>query len=91
MILTIGCILGMPFFLHLFTTNELVGNLEVRYSRVAFAFAVFAAISVSMEKIFQAVGKMLMTMICMMSGCIANIILDSILIFGWGPYLEMGI
>ncbi|MGI5959082.1 MAG: MATE family efflux transporter [Massiliimalia sp.] len=90
-ILTIGCIAIMPFFLQLFTTDEQVIDMGVRYSRIAFAFAVFVAISMSMEKIFQAVGKMMMTMVCMMSGCVANIILDPILIFGWGPFPEMGI
>lgn len=90
-ILTIGCIAVMPFFLSLFTTDTQVIDMGVRYSRIAFAFAVFVAISMSMEKMFQAVGKMMMTMICMMSGCIANIILDPILIFGWGPFPEMGI
>lgn len=58
---------------------------------IAFGFAIFVAISMSMEKIFQAAGKMLMTMVCMMSGCVANIILDPILIFGWGPFPQMGI
>jgi len=90
-VLTVGCILVMPFFLRLFTTDEQVIDMGVRYSRIAFAFAVFIAVSMSMEKIFQAAGKMLMTMICMMSGCVANIILDPILIFGWGPFPEMGI
>lgn len=90
-ILTIGCIAVMPSFLRLFTTDVQVIDMGVRYSRIAFAFAVFIAISMSMEKIFQAVGKMMMTMICMMSGCIANIILDPILIFGWGPFPKMGI
>lgn len=90
-ILTIGCIAVMPSFLRLFTTDVQVIDMGVRYSRIAFAFAVFVAISMSMEKIFQAVGKMMMTMICMMSGCIANIILDPILIFGWGPFPKMGI
>ncbi len=90
-ILTIGCIAVMPLFLHLFTTDEQVIELGVRYSRIAFVFAVFVAVSMSLEKIFQAAGKMLMTMICMMSGCVANIILDPILIFGWGPFPKMGI
>lgn len=90
-VLTVGCIGVMPFFLRLFTTDEQVIDMGVRYSRIAFAFAVFVAVSMSMEKIFQAVGKMMMTMVCMMSGCVANIILDPILIFGWGPFPEMGI
>lgn len=90
-VLTVGCIAVMPFFLRLFTTDAQVIDMGVRYSRIAFAFAVFVAISMSMEKIFQAVGKMMMTMICMISGCVANIILDPILIFGWGPFPEMGI
>lgn len=90
-VLTIGCIAVMPLFLSLFTTEAQVIDMGVRYSRIAFAFAVFIAISMSMEKMFQAAGKMLMTMICMMSGCVANIILDPILIFGWGPFPEMGI
>ena len=90
-VLTIGCILVIPFFLRLFTTDEQVIDLGVQYSRIAFAFAVIVAVSMSMEKIFQAVGKMLMTMVCMMSGCVANIVLDPLLIFGWGPFPEMGI
>lgn len=90
-ILTIGCIAVMPFFLRLFTADEQVIDMGLRYSRLAFAFAIFVAISMSMEKIFQATGKMMMTMVCMMSGCVANILLDPILIFGWGPFPSMGI
>lgn len=90
-LLTVGCIAAAPFFLGLFTKDAQVISLGVRYCRIAFSFAVFIAISMSMEKIFQAAGKMLMTMLCMMSGCVANIILDPILIFGWGPFPQMGI
>lgn len=90
-VLTVVCIGIMPFFLRLFTTNRQVVDMGVRYSRIAFGFAVFMAVSMSMEKIFQAAGKMLITMVCMMSGCIANIILDPVLIFGLGPFHQMGI
>ena len=90
-LLTVGCIAVMPGFLQLFTTDAQVVDMGVRYSRVAFAFSVFVAASMSMEKIFQAVGRMMLTMICMMSGCVANIILDPVLIFGLGPFPEMGI
>ena len=90
-VLTVVCIGIMPFFLRLFTTNRQVVDMGVRYSRIAFGFVVFMAVSMSMEKIFQAAGKMLITMVFMMSGCIANIILDPVLIFGLGPFPQMGI
>lgn len=90
-VLTIGCIAVMPYFLRLFTTDQQVIDLGIRYCRIAFGFAVLIAAAMSMEKIFQAAGKMFMTMVCMMSGCIANIILDPVLIFGCGPFPEMGI
>lgn len=90
-LLTVGCIAAAPFFLGLFTEDAQVIRLGVRYCRIAFSFAVFVAVSMSMEKIFQAAGKMLMTMLCMLSGCVVNILLDPILIFGWGPFPQMGI
>ena len=43
------------------------------------------------EKLFQAVGNMKTTMISLMCGCITNIVLDPVLMFGYGPFPEMGI
>ena len=48
-------------------------------------------IGVSFEKIFQAVGKMKVSMLCMLSGCVVNIILDPILIFGFAGIPALGI
>ena len=91
LVLTAVCIPVMPSFLGMFTTDEVVIDLGVRYSRIAFAFSVVIAAAMSMEKICQATGKMMMTMVCMLSGCVTNIVLDPVLIFGWGPIPAMGI
>lgn len=90
-ILTVGSIAVMPAFLAMFTSSRTVIDLGLRYSTIAFAFSLIIVLGVSFEKIFQAVGSMKTTMAALMSGCIANIILDPILIFGLGPFPEMGI
>lgn len=91
LLLTAGCIGFMPLFLSAFTESQAVIDLGVRYSRIAFSFAPVIALSMSLEKIFQAAGKMVLTMVCMLSGCVANIVLDPVLIFGLGPFPQMGI
>ena len=90
-ILTVGCIAVMPAFLGMFTDDQLVISLGLRYSNIAFAFSVIIALGMCFEKIFQSLGKMTLTMVCVLSGCIANIILDPVLIFGLGPFPELGI
>lgn len=90
-ILTIGCIALLPAFLKMFTTDKTVIDLGLRYSRIAFSFSIIIALGMAFEKIFQSVGKMTTTMIAMLCGCIANIVLDPVLIFGIGIFPEMGI
>ena len=89
--LTVGCIAAMPAFLRLFTADAAMVEMGVRYARIAFLFSPVIGVTMSMEKISQAAGRMMMTMVCMMSGCAANIVLDPALIFGWGPLPAMGI
>lgn len=48
-------------------------------------------ISLAFEKIFQAVGRMNETMFALLCGCISNIILDPLLIFGIGFFPNLGI
>ena len=90
-LLTIGCILVMPGFLVLFTSDADVIDLGIRYSTIVFLFATINTTNLSYEKIFQGVGKMKVTMIGLMVGCVSNIILDPLLIFGIGPFPAMGI
>ena len=90
-IMTIISIAAIPHFLHMFTSDSEVIELGIKYSRIAFGFAAIIAIELCFEKIFQAAGRMTATMIAMLSGSIANIILDPILIFGLGPAPKLGI
>lgn len=91
LLLMVICIAIMPTFLRMFTSSETVVDLGVRYSTIVFSFATVITASLSMEKIFQAVGRMKVTMLSLMVGCLTNIFLDPVLIFGLGPFPAMGI
>lgn len=90
-LITVGSISIMPAFLHMFTSDEGVIELGIQYSTIVFMFSLVIMIGLSFEKMFQSVGRMGMTMISMLCGCISNIILDPLLIFGIGFFPEMGI
>ena len=90
-LLTIGTIAIMPTFLSMFTKDQEVLSMGITYSRITFGFSIIISLGIAYEKIFQSVGRMKTTMFCMMSGCILNIILDPIMIFGLGPVPRMGI
>ncbi len=81
----------MPRFLASFTSDSETVALGLQYSNIVFSFSTFIAVDLAFEKIFQSVGKMTVSMISMMTGCVANIILDPIMIFGLGPIPAMGI
>lgn len=89
--MTALCIFGAPAFLSLFSSDVQTVELAVTYSNRAFLFCPVITIGVAFEKIFQAVGKMKVSMLCMMLGFIANIVLDPLMIFGIGFFPEMGI
>ena len=86
-IMMVVCILIMPGFLRMFTSNETVVQMGIQYSMIVFAFSVI----ISIEKIYQAVGRMVVTMVGLGGGCLMNIVLDPLLIFGIGPFPKMGI
>ena len=90
-VMTVCCITMMPAFLGMFTSSKTVIELGARYSVIAFAFTLIIIVGITFEKLFQAVGNMKTTMISLMCGCITNIVLDPVLIFGYGPFPKMGI
>ena len=84
------CILGMPWFLSLYTSDKNIIEMGLIYADRAFLFSIIIMISIALEKIFQAVGRMKVSMISMMLGFVTNIVLDPLMIFGIGPFPEMG-
>lgn len=90
-LLTAMGILIMPTFLSWFTSSVGIQSLALTYGNIVFSFTFAVVIGVTFEKMFQAVGKMKATMVSLALGCITNIILDPLLIFGIGPFPKWGI
>ena len=87
LVLALLCSAIMPSFLRMFTGDTQVIALACTYSTRVFAFAPVIGLELAYEKIFQAVGRMKVSMICMMLGCVTNIILDPVFIFAF----DMGV
>ena len=90
-VMMILCIIGIPYFLRLFTTDANVIALGVRYATIVFSFSVILSVNLTFEKMNQAIGNMKITMISLLIGCVLNIILDPMIIFGIGPFPKIGI
>ena len=75
--------LAVSHFLHMFTDESQTLRFGLQYSMIVFCFSPVVTAGISFEKLFQAVGRMVVSMACMLIGCIVNIILDPILIFGF--------
>mgnify|MGYP002986756860 FL=1 len=72
-----------------FTADSTIVSMGVTYSAIVFFFAIVNMASLAFEKLFQAVGRMKLTMIALISGCVCNILLDPVLIFGLGLHLRL--
>ena len=90
-LMTVISIAVMPAFLRMYTQDETVIRMGLEYSTIVFLFSTVITISLFFEKLFQAVGRMKISMIALLVGCISNIILDPFLIWGIGFFPKMGI
>ena len=90
-VITLVSIAIMPSFLRRFTSDESLIASGITYSTIVFLFATINMAALAFEKMFQAVGRMKVTMVALIFGCVCNIILDPILIFGLGPVPALGI
>ncbi|HJA12332.1 MAG TPA: MATE family efflux transporter [Candidatus Mediterraneibacter merdipullorum] len=85
-----GVFITRPF-LSLFTEDAAVLRDACDYTYIVLCLSFGALLQIAMEKIFQSVGQMKVTMYLLIAGCVINIILDPILIFGLLGFPAMGV
>ena len=78
-------------FVGAFGAEEEVAVQAVQYSHIAVGLSIFVMISMMCEKVQQSTGNMIIPMTQGLTGAIVNIILDPLMIFGIGPFPEMGV
>lgn len=88
--LVLGIVISRPFMM-LYTTNENIIEYGTQYLTVVLCFSLFAIIEVTIEKTLQATGDMIFPMLFQLTGAVINIIFDPLLIFGIGPFPELGV
>ena len=77
----IGLFLAKPF-IGFYTDDEEIFRYGSEYLTIIMTLSFCSIAEINLEKVLQATGNMIAPMIISMSGCITNIILDPILIFG---------
>lgn len=86
----VGLFLSGPF-LRLFTQNPNVYAMGLAYSRIVIPLSFGSLFHILIEKILQSTGNMLVPMILQAVGALTNVVLDPIMIFGWGFIPAMGV
>ena len=78
-------------FLSLFTDSPVIYELGKEYLFIVLVGCVGQQVQIVIEKMLQATGNMVWPMLMQALGCVVNIILDPIMIFGLFGFPEMGI
>lgn len=90
-ILTVGLLIAVVPFLKSFTDSRPIIDYGSQYGFIVFGGLLIGQISLIYEKLFQAIGRVRISMFSMIAGCVTNIVLDPVMIFGIGPCPAMGI
>ena len=89
--LIFGLFLAEPFVALQKSAGTDVYNFSVDYISIISIFSIGVFIQVVTERLMQATGRSLYSMLIQLSGAVVNIILDPILIFGWLGIPAMGV
>ncbi len=89
--LTTGLVIATVPFLRSFTGSQTIIDYGREYGSIVFGCLFIGQVGLIYEKLFQAVGHVRIAMFSMIAGCVTNIILDPVMIFGIGFCPAMGI
>lgn len=88
--LILGLTCSRPFIL-LQTDMESIVDYGTTYMTIVMALSIGVFGQNTMERLLQATGRTVFPMITQMTGAVINIIFDWLLIFGIGPFPELGV
>lgn len=86
----IGVLFSRPFFA-MQTDNPTIVEYGVQYMSIVTVFSMGIFFQITFERLLQATGKTIFSMISQITGAVINIVLDPILIFGLFGLPKMGI
>lgn len=81
----------LPLYLHSQATDPQIIEYGLEYLHVNLYCCVFIFTGVMFDRLLQSVGKTIYTMFSQLTGAIVNLILDPLMIFGIGPFPQMGV
>ena len=79
-----------PYFI-MFTDDPVIYELCLDYMHICALFQLPSMVHVAIQKIIQGTGNMIAPMGFQLAGVVLNFIMDPLLIFGIGPFPEMGV
>lgn len=89
MVVLLGVLFAKPF-LSIFTDRPEIIELGYDYLIIVMGLCFGQFYAILFERILQSQGNMIFPMFSQLIGAVANIILDPVFIFGFGPILAMG-
>nr|WP_317323740.1 MATE family efflux transporter [uncultured Flavonifractor sp.] len=86
----VGVVFAQPFFLAQSSDADIISQ-GVAYLRICSGLSAGLFLEIMFERLLQSTGRTFYTMITQGVGAIINIVMDPVLIFGIGPFPEMGV
>lgn len=91
LIMVLVGVFGATAFFTMTTDNQAVIEMGTQYIQIVTVFSFGSFLQINIEKTLQATGNMIFPMFSQLLGCVINIILDPILIFGLLGAPKLGI